>query len=288
MKLLEKILVPVDVNVKSNAQLKTAIKIARSFNSEIIIMYVVPEEVLHDEIRELVMKAISDSLKSLKKTLIKEGITINEPLIEFGKPVDKILQTATSESVGLILIGSGIKGKREKFKLGTTAERLINLSDIPVWVVKSDQRTDLKNIICPVDYSDPSKRALKTAILLSAKLQGSLTILAVFEPITYVSPRIKVDLEKENELRLKRFNREMEEFIRDFDLNGINHQIVIQTGVVYEKILQSIKDNEFGLLIMGTNGRSGLSRFIMGSITEKVIREVPCSFITTKTLDIIL
>jgi nucleotide-binding universal stress UspA family protein len=161
------------------------------------------------------------------------------------------------------------------------------MSDIPVWVVKSDQRTDLKNIICPVDYSDPSKRALKNAILLSARLQSSLTILAVFEPITYVSPRIKVDLEKENALRQKRFDREMEEFIRDFDLNGINHQIVIQTGIVHEKILQSIKDNEYGLLIMGTNGRSGLSRFLMGSITEKVIREVPCSFITTKTLDII-
>ena len=287
MKLLEKILVPVDVNTNSKAQMKTAIEIARSYNSEIILLYVVPEEVLHDEIREIVMNAISDSLNSLKKALIRERVIISEPLIEFGKPVDKILQIATQENVNLILVGSGTRGKRKKFKLGTTAERLISLSDVPVWVAKSNQTTDLKNVLCPVDYSDPSKRALKNAIFLSAKLLARLTILAVFEPITYVSPRINVNLEKENALRLKRFENEMKEFIREFDLNGINHEIVIQTGIVDEKILQSIKEHGYGLLIMGTNGRSGLSRFFMGSITEKVIREVPCSFITTKTLDII-
>jgi nucleotide-binding universal stress UspA family protein len=287
MKLLEKILVPVDINVNSNAQLKTAIKIARSYHSEIILLYVVPEEALHDEIKEIVMNAISDSLNSLKKSLIKERVIFREPLIEFGKPVDKILQMATHENVNLILVGSGTRDKRKKYRLGTTAERLISLSDVPVWVAKSNQITDLKNVLCPVDYSDPSKRALKNAILLSAKLLVRLTILAVFEPITYVSPRIKLDLEKENALRLKRFEKEMKVFIREFDLNGINHEIVIQTGIVHEVILQSIKENGYGLLIMGTNGRSGLSRFLMGSITEKVIREVPCSFITTKTLDII-
>ncbi|HBH85498.1 MAG TPA: hypothetical protein DDY34_17085, partial [Bacteroidales bacterium] len=77
MKLLEKILVPVDVNTNSKAQMKTAIEIARSYNSEIILLYVVPEEVLHDEIREIVMNAISDSLNSLKKALIIERVIIS-------------------------------------------------------------------------------------------------------------------------------------------------------------------------------------------------------------------
>lgn len=285
MKLLEKILVPVDVNADSKAQMKTAIKIARSFNSEIIIMYVAPEEVEQYEIKNIVINAITDSLNTLKKSFKKERITTREPLLKYGKPVDMILQVAARENVNLILVGSGMKGKREKFKLGITTERLINMSDIPVWVVKSKQKTDSNNILCPVDFSEPSERALKNAIFLSARFKSDLTILAVYEPIMYISPRIKVDLEEENSKRLKRFENEMKHFTGQFDLKGIKHKIVIQTGKAEENILQTIKEYAHDLLIMGTNGRSGLSRLVMGSITEKVTREVPCSFITTKIPD---
>jgi len=85
MKLFEKILVPVDVNADSKAQLKAAIKIARSYNSEIIIMYVAPEEVEQYEIKNIVINAITDSLKTIKKTFIKERITTREPLLKYGK-----------------------------------------------------------------------------------------------------------------------------------------------------------------------------------------------------------
>ena len=47
-----------------------------------------------------------------------------------------------------------------------------------------------------------------------------------------------------------------------------------------------IQENEADLLVLGTNGRSGFSRMVMGSVTEKVIRELPCSFVTTKTQSI--
>ena len=282
MKLFEKILVPVDVNTDSKAQMKTAVKIARSFNSEIIIMFVAPEEVEQYEIKDIVINAITDSLNTLKKSFIKEKITTREPLLKYGKPVDKILEVATRENVNLILVGSGMKEKREKYKLGTTTQRLINMSDIPVWVVKSKQKPDCNNILCPVDYSEPSERALKNAIFLSASFKSNLTILAVYEPIMYISPRIKVDLEEENSKRLKRFEDEMKHFTGQFDLKGIKHKIVIQTGKAEENILKTIKESAHDLLIMGTNGRSGLSRLVMGSITEKVTREVPCSFITTK------
>jgi len=137
-----------------------------------------------------------------------------------------------------------------------------------------------------VDFSAPSERALKNAILLSAGFQSDLTTLAVYEPIMYISPRIKVDIEEENSKRLKRFEDEMKHFTGQFDLKRIKHKIVIQTGKAEENILQTIKDQAHDLLIMGTNGRSGLSRLVMGSITEKVTREVPCSFITTKIPDI--
>jgi tetratricopeptide (TPR) repeat protein len=51
--------------------------------------------------------------------------------------------------------------------------------------------------------------------------------------------------------------------------------------------LNAITDNSIDLLIMGTAGRAGLNRLVVGSVTEKVIREVPCSFLTLKSQDVI-
>jgi nucleotide-binding universal stress UspA family protein len=122
--------------------------------------------------------------------------------------------------------------------------------------------------------------------MLAGKYKSALCILTVYEPIDYVSKRINVDLEEENETRLKRVKNEMRTFLKEFNLDGVNHKIEVKRGKVDEKILNTIKKQPIDLLIMGTNGRTGLSRFIMGSVTEKVIREMPCSFITIKDFDV--
>ena len=287
MKLLEKILVPIDVNIDFKEQLNTAIKIARPYNSEIIVMYVLSEEIVHNDIKEIVINAISENLNKVKEILKKEGILIKEPSIVFGNPVDKILQSAINENVNLILIGSGIIDKKEKFRLGINADKLIRLSDKPVWVVKSNEETKLTNILCPVDFSDPSRRALKNAIFLSKKFKATLRILGVYKPFVSTSLRLKVDTEEENAYRLGLIEKEMKQFVKEFDLDGINHVIDIQAGIAHENILHTIKEYGHDLLVMGTNGRSGLNRIVMGSVTEKVTREMPCSFVTTKTQDII-
>ena len=287
MKLLEKILVPIDVNTDSKEHINTAIELAKTYNSEIIVMYVLPTDVLNESVKDIVIRAMSDSLNKLNKIFNEKGIITREPVIEYGNPIKKIIQIADEENVNLILVSSGKYGKREKFKLGITAEKLVIQSDKPVWVVKSNEETKLTNILCPVDFSEPSKRALKNAILLSRKFKAALRILGVYEPFTYSSPRIKVDIEKENSYRLKQIENKMNEFIKEFDLNGINHKIDIKAGIAHDEILKTIKEYGHDLLVMGTNGRSGINRFIMGSVTEKVTREMPCSFVTTKTQDII-
>lgn len=288
MKLLKKILVPIDVNIDSKEQINTTIKVASAFNSEVIIVYVIPSKNIPNSIKNLMITTINTGLGKVKKTLENEGINVREPIIEYGIPVDNILDIAIKENVNLILSGSGSNGKKEKFKLGTIAKKLVILSDKPVWTVKTNQKTQLSNILCPVDFSDPSMRALNNAILLSRKFNSKLKILSVYEPITYNSPRFKVDTVKENANRLKQIENEMEKFINKFDLKDIDYEIDIQEGSIDIQILKTIKEYHHDLLVMGTNGRTGLSKFVMGSTTDKVTRELPCSFITTKKRDIIL
>jgi nucleotide-binding universal stress UspA family protein len=286
MKLLEKILMPIDVNKSFDKQLKAAIEIAKNFHSAIGMMYVLPDTVLHDDIKTLVLNSVNESLDKAKEVFEKKGITTLKPIVELGEPVDKILQKANEGKFNLILVSSGEKDENEQYKLGITAEKLIRLSDIPVWVAKSNQESNITNILCPVDFSDPSRRALKNSILLSKNFKAKLHVLGVYEPITIVSPRLSVDLKKENADLRKQFEKQMDEFLIGFDFKGIDHTKEIQTGNAHQKILHAINEYGCDLLIMGTNGRTGFSRIMMGSVTEKVTREVPCSFITTKMQDI--
>lgn len=287
MKKLEKILVPVDVKAGFNEQIKTAIKIARSYNSKIIIMYVISEEVKHDELKEILFNAISASLNTARETVRKMGVMTNDPIVEYGKPVDKILKIAIKEDVNLIVMGVGNRTGKEKLKLGNNVEKLIRHSDIPVWGVKPDEDVKITNILCPVDFSDPSRHALKNAILFSKQFKASLRILGVVEPFYNSSPILKLDWEEENAYWLKQLENEMEEFVKEFDLTEVNYKIDLQTGTIHKKILHTITKHKHDLLIMGTTGRSGLRRVLMGSVAEKVIREIPCSFITVKSQDII-
>lgn len=286
MKLVEKILMPVDVNRICDEQINSAIKIAKEFNSEVSIMYVLPETKLHPDTNELLKKYTQEIFDNIVKTFDDKKVSHSKPIIDSGNPVNKILQKAKEQNSNLILVCSGNKSNNEKFKLGTTAEKLIQLSDVPVWVVKSGKQMEIKEILCPVDFSDPSKRALQNAILLSNNFDSRLLILGVFEPFFNTSPRINIDQKLENEKLQKQFEQKMKDFLSEFDLRRVNHLIEIQEGIPHKKILKSIQKNSIDLLVMGTNGRSGLSRIIMGSVTENVIRQLPCSFVTTKTQNI--
>jgi universal stress protein E len=287
MKLLEKILVPVDVNTDAKEQINATIKLANAYKSEIMLLYVAPDNELKDAIKEIVIKSVTESLNGIKEILISNEVKVLEPIIVFGNIVETIVQKANLEKVNLVLIGASEKNKRAKFKLGIIAEQIIRKSDVPVWLINSEHKTSFSLILCPVDFSEPSRRALYNAILLARKFKSALSILTVYEPLVYVSQRINIDLEEENAIRLKRVKNEMKAFIKEFDLDGVDHKIEVKSGKVDEKILKAIKKQNIGLLIMGTNGRTGLSRFFMGSVTEKVIREMPCSFITIKKTDII-
>lgn len=196
MKLLEKILVPIDVNMDSKEQLNTAIKIARLGNSEIIIMHVLPEDGVNEAIKDIVINNATEVLNKIQGVFEKEGLKVQEQIMEYGNPVKTILKVATEENVDLILMGSGSIDSKDGNKRGSTTENLMRQSEKPVWVVKSDRKNKLSKILCPVDFSEPSSFALKNAILLAKFFNADLTILGVYGKFSSLSVRFKDEVEK--------------------------------------------------------------------------------------------
>jgi nucleotide-binding universal stress UspA family protein len=281
MKLLEKILVAIDFSQPSKDALRMAILLARAFRSEVVLIHIIPEITGLKIDRGKMRKIETDKLREMEMGLQRGGIIVPEVILRFGTPFERIIEHSDELDVSLIVVGSG---KREKkFPLGITAERIIVHADKPVLVVKPGSPPDIRKILCPVDFSEPSRRALNNAIHLSRTLEAHLTVLTVFEPLLsgYFGPGSTPGVSREKDL-VKRQRHQYDRFLRGFKSEDLNWTKTIRRGKPHEEILKMVRETHPDLLVMGSQGRTGFSRLLMGSTTEKVVREVPCSVMTLK------
>ena len=286
MKLLQKILVPVDFSESSLNAFRYALEVSEVFNSEIIVFNVIKEENLSKETEEMILDTLrnrfEESMKDLNpSTKIRVGFQIGR-----GVVFEQIIRTAINEDINVIIAGAGSDSDNEHYKLSISMEKLMRKSQVPLWVVKNSDKMPVNRILCPVDFSDASTRALNNAIILASKLNAKLSVMYVFTPINIQSVRIQGDNVKENEILREKQTREFTEFLSGFNLNEISHEELFKEGQPHQVIHSVIAEENYDLLMMGTTGRTGLSRIFMGSVTEKVTRELPCSMITTKSRDI--
>ncbi len=285
MILLKNILVAIDFTESSESVLKNSINIAKTFNSKITLIHILPDDINDKKVSLLVEKAVTAKLKEANDSIVNEGLETGASILEFGNYCDKVVSASNKISANLIIVGSGNSRKNDTFQLGSNAEKIIRKSNKPVFVVKNGQTLTIKNIICPVDFSKESSRALQSAIIISRIVDAKLIILNVY-PL-FKQNFTKLDVDQINKLRHLEHKKEFISFLKKFNLIDLNYEKHIVGGKPSVEILKCIKKNKSDLLIMGTTGRSGISKILMGSVTEKVIREVPCSFITVKNEDVV-
>jgi nucleotide-binding universal stress UspA family protein len=287
MKMLEKILLATDFSGSSDQAGKMAVEIARAFNSEIVLLHVISKDLDIDVVSDMVQSAVTNQLDIKRGEIELEGVATDIPLVRVGKIEDLIVQTADEKEVNLIIMGSGEKEKHERFQLGTITTRVIRRTDKPVWVVKNDAPTSIDNILCPVDFSDSSKRSLKNAIYLARKFSAELVVLNVVPPVPVDIARLKVNIETIEQSLAAEQVETFKKLFKQFDFSGVKWSSIDRMGEPHKEILSCLKEFNSDLLMMGTHGRTGINKLFMGSVTEKVIRELPCSFITTKSEDVI-
>ncbi len=287
MKLLEKILVPTDFRGSADGALEMAISLAKIFDSEIILLHVLPADWKEKTSTIDLNKIVIEQLALLREKINKRGVKSKQSIAVTGNLLDEIVRNAVKYSVNLIMLGSGEKTEKDHFQLGSTTEKVMRKSSKPVWIVKRKSTATPEYIICPVDYSEPSKRALRNAIHLARGLKAELTVLTVLESLADQIDGITVKLEPESEKLKAEQEAQFEKFLSEFDFHGVKWTKNLLRGKPHLMILKAIRKEKNSLFVMGTNGRSGLNKFIMGSVTERVTRELPSSFITVKSEEFI-
>ncbi|MBS0012072.1 MAG: universal stress protein [Bacteroidales bacterium] len=283
MKLLEKILVPLDFESDYKRQIEIAGDIALNFNSEVILLYVLPTEAKAGAVKSMISDFVNKQLDTIGAKLEKKNIGYRK-LIRYGNVFDRIITVSQENDVNLIIVCDGCPEEKRNYSISIITEKLIRKSEKPVWVIKQGNKGIPKEILCPVDFSDASARALNNAAKIARAFSSKLHIINVFEPMQKnFSPRLKIDYEEEDS-RLEKENKEQfEDFLYSFSLANINHTIETLRGKPSDAIVEYARTKKIDLLFIGATGKSALQRLLLGSVTEKVLRELPCSIVTMKS-----
>jgi nucleotide-binding universal stress UspA family protein len=145
---------------------------------------------------------------------------------------------------------------------------------------------ELKTILVPVDFSDASKKALTYGLTLAGQFDAKL-ILAHIVPessaLMYAFPTDTTGIEKEQEERAK---REIQDLV-PAEYRGTYHvQTIVRTGTIENELLAIVREEGADLVVMGTHGRRNFGRWVLGSVTERMLREVPVPLLTVSHVDI--
>jgi nucleotide-binding universal stress UspA family protein len=139
----------------------------------------------------------------------------------------------------------------------------------------------IRRILCPIDFSEFSDRALGYAVALARAGEAEITALHVF---AWMAPSEDLpDYVQVPVLRPEGRQHLLEDLIRFTDrvnVAGVSVNAVLREGRPVTEILQKAKGWPADLIVMGTHGRSGYERMILGSLTEKVLRKSPCPVLT--------
>jgi nucleotide-binding universal stress UspA family protein len=145
---------------------------------------------------------------------------------------------------------------------------------------------EIRRILCPVDFSDHSRRALDHAIAIARWYKSTVTVLHVFSaaplatfgpgPVVF-EPIVLTPVDRD------RLLADVKAFAERESVPGITVTAVVREGNTAGQILEQATSLKADLLVIGTHGRSGFERFVLGSVTEKVLRKVGCPVMTVPT-----
>ena len=136
-------------------------------------------------------------------------------------------------------------------------------------------------IVCPVDFSEGSRRALERAAVLARWYEAELVALHAVPLVPALFPLAPgVSHATLEPFDVEAMARELETFTAGLAAKTPRLQLMVRSGAAAPVILDLARELEADLLVLGTHGHSGFRRLRLGSVAEKVVREAPCPVLT--------
>ena len=293
---IQRILCPVDFSEFSRHALDYAAAIAKWYDARLIALHVVPPmtpalpptgEGLYPSLvfSPADLQQFDNELASFGAA---SGAARLETQVTQGSVVGEIIRAAEGLPADLLVVGTHGRSGFDRLVLGSTTEKLLRKVSCPVLTVPARAPEApptgplCTRVLCAVDFSPVSLRALALAESLAGEAAARLCVMHVLEPVSILEPveaggrdaSVGADARREAQQRLK-------ELISSDTRAFTDVSDVVVAGKPYREILRTAAEQASDLIVIGAHGgRLGLPAF--GSTTNHVVREATCPVLTVR------
>lgn len=280
---LRRIVVGVGVTDEVDPHLAPAVRLAEAQGATLYVVhaYRLPDPLLYPypemgtfnpEVTRAAQQAVQERLE---EQVAQAGGSARVECRVVPVPADAaIIEVAEEVDADLIVVGATERGTLSRTVLGTTAGRVLRAASVPVLVNRRPDSGPLRRILMTTDLSDLSGRVYRLAAPLALALgsdEGAeqRTLLVVGDDLATTPPQRQSVLQGIAE-------KELRPFLQEAAPEAAATEGKVRLGDPAREIIAEAEEWGADLLVVGTHGRGGISRFLIGSVAEVVVRQSLC------------
>ncbi len=298
VKIVTHVLVPTDFSPSSVPAFRYAVEWAKVFEAELTLLHVHSLQPGLDIDAGIAQKFLDEQRKvareELEKLLTEAQQQVPKATMELvaGLPSECICQIAREKKCDLIMMGTHGWTGFNRVLFGSVAERVIQRAPCPVLSIPHREAEDVsamhtlqmlpRQVVLPMEFSDCSMDAYEYAVQIAKWFDAPLTLVHAIEPLSY-----SLDFTLTHPLQEKTNRDKVEKRLSDLTTvlsdQGLSARYELLDKPTVDGILETSAIQQADLIVMGTHGRKGLSRMVLGSTACKVLEQSPYPVLTVKS-----
>ena len=277
---IKKILVPVDFTETSDEALRKAVEIAKRFNADLFILHVLdfpgyafsvlPELQIDPPAEKEVEEVVLRKLNSVRDQIFADHKISATLSISRGSIDREIGIYSEDQGIDLIVMGThGASGYQEYF-VGSNAQRLVTMSEVPVMTLQSDfKKNTFDNILVPLDNSLHSREKFNIAIEFARLFGSQIHLLGLPD--------------SEEKKDLAKFHIKIESVEKVLNGSGIKYQThIVKGGHVAKEALVFAEKHDIDLIVINTGHESEISGIFLGAFAQQIVNHAKIPVLSIK------
>lgn len=286
---VERLLLSTDGSEYSEGAIREAIKLAKKCSSKLWTISVVetnPEfEALAPQITEKAGKTAREHVEALQARAKKEGVDCIGIVHQGEDSYQYIVDEAAKNKITMIIMGRRGRTGLKRLMMGSVTARVIGHAPCNVLVVPRAAKTDFKNVLIATDGSRHGDAAAAEAIGIAKRCGSKLAVVSVV-PSESIAPMDIVHSQMQRDLIVDKELKEAESAVKAVKAaalkEGITAEGVVLGGKPSDAIIQTAKEKNADLIVIGSHGKTGIEKLLMGSVAERVIVLAACAVLVVK------
>lgn len=282
----QRILMATDLSARCDRALARAALLARTWHSELTVAHVVhaAEVARHDRLTSAApswRRPESWALtleRMLRADLAAEGIAAT-PKVVLGSTPDAVLETAAAEDAGLVVLGIAKDARMDRIQLGSTVDTLVRRSRVPVLNVRNRARRAYRHVAVATDFSEPAMRALRLAAHWFK--DARLTLFHAYVPTGSSLTTGPGASESWRDAVTQQCASHVASAALPAPIEATLNR-VLEHGAPETLLSDYVASADVDLIVLGSQGRSGLARALLGSTAENLLHTLDCDTLVVR------